>query len=141
MATITEDYVSFEIAKLLKEKGFDEYVMRWYIIEDSGVIAEVASHSYSLSKNSSFKNGEIGNPTLQMAMKWLREKHNLSVEVCRTACGYVGCIVSIPSGTDIEFLEETGDDLSSGQYTKWEYACEAAIKYCLEQLIHIAKKI
>jgi hypothetical protein len=23
MATITEDYVSFEIAKLLKEKGFD----------------------------------------------------------------------------------------------------------------------
>jgi len=25
MATITEDYVSFEIAKLLKEKGFDEH--------------------------------------------------------------------------------------------------------------------
>jgi hypothetical protein len=28
-----------------------------------------------------------------------------------------------------------GDDLPSGTYTKWEYACEAAIKYCLENLI------
>ena len=25
MATITEDYVSFEVAKLLKEKGFDKF--------------------------------------------------------------------------------------------------------------------
>ena len=70
-----------------------------------------------------------------MAMKYLREVHNLSVEVYRTACGYIGCIVAIPSGTDIKFLEEDGDDLPSGTYTKWEYACEAAIKYCLENLI------
>ncbi|MBR1620741.1 MAG: hypothetical protein IJ669_01305 [Prevotella sp.] len=73
--------------------------------------------------------------TLSMAMRWLREVHNLSVEVYRTACGYIGCIVAIPSGTDIKFLEEDGDDLPSGQYTTWENACEAAIKYCLENLI------
>ena len=118
---ITEDYVSFEVAKLLKEKGFDwncesrRFYLEPYYDQESpdGVYA----------------------PTLQMAMKWLREIHNLSVEVYRTACGYIGCIVSIPSGTDIKFLEENGDDLPSGTYTKWEYACEAAIKYCLEHLI------
>ena len=27
---ITEDYVSFETAKLLKEKGFDEDIDLWY---------------------------------------------------------------------------------------------------------------
>ena len=27
---ITEDYVSFETAKLLKEKGFDEYTISYY---------------------------------------------------------------------------------------------------------------
>jgi hypothetical protein len=30
VATITEDYVSFEIAKLLKEKGFNERYRSWY---------------------------------------------------------------------------------------------------------------
>ena len=27
---ITEDYVNFETAKLLKEKGFDEITFTWY---------------------------------------------------------------------------------------------------------------
>jgi hypothetical protein len=127
-----EDYVSFETAKLLREKGFNEKVICYY--DDGG--------SLNLNKfvefqccNQGYGSGIFAAPTLQMAIKWLRIEHNLSVEVYRTACGYIGCIVNIPSGTDIKFLEEDGDDLSSGQYTKWEYACEAAIKYCLENLI------
>ena len=31
MAIITEDYVSYEVAKLLKEKGFDEPCYTCYI--------------------------------------------------------------------------------------------------------------
>ena len=31
---ITEDYVSFEVAKLLKEKGFDEKCLRWYVANE-----------------------------------------------------------------------------------------------------------
>jgi len=113
MATITEDYCSQEVYRLLREKGFDGEIHTTYD-----------------------KNGYTqASITLQMAIKWLREVHNLSVEVYRTACGYIGCIVAVPSGTDIKFLEEDGDDLPSGQYTSWEKACEAAIKYCLENLI------
>ena len=33
MATITENFVSFEIAKLLKEKGFNEYCPLWYNLD------------------------------------------------------------------------------------------------------------
>lgn len=133
---ITEDFCSFEVAKLLKEKGFDgdggdcechmfysSYSKMIMPITEIGLVSDFDEVYYA--------------PTHQMAMKWLREVHNLSVEVYRTACGYVGCIVSIPSGTDIKFLEEDGDDLPSGQYTTWEKACEAALKYCLENLIVI----
>ena len=33
---IKEDYVSFEVAKLLKEKGFDEKVDTYYLVHPSG---------------------------------------------------------------------------------------------------------
>lgn len=136
---ITEDYVSFETAKLLKEKGFSENTEHelWYVIKQFSTGCHWNSCTYKVGDITREYDEKycIAMPTLQMTMKWLREKHNLSIEVYRTACGYIGCIVAIPSGTDIKFLEENGDDLSSGQYTKWEYACEDTIKYCLENLI------
>ena len=45
---ITEDYVSFEVAKLLKEKGFDKDVLItdwWY--DDSGILHQRGNYSYS----------------------------------------------------------------------------------------------
>lgn len=124
----TEDFVSFNTAKLLNDKGFD-WNCDTYYTENGSVKYTQLKYNHNGIKNC------YSRPTLQVAMKWLREVHNLNVEVYRTACGYIGCIVDIPSGTDIKFLEDDGDDLPSGQYTKWEYACEAVIKYCLENLI------
>ena len=134
MATITEDFVSFEVAKLLKDKRFDEECWYWY--EEDGYFID-SNDDYGFQSNSDHISNDFicSAPTQAVAMKWLREVHNLSVEIYRTACGYIGCIVAIPSGTDIKFLEEDGDDLPSGQYTTWDRACEAAIKYCLENLI------
>ena len=129
---ITEDYVSFEVAKLLKGKGFEGNINAYYHIWDNGNrVCSVREFTHSEAPYL-----YIPAPTLQMATKWLREVHNLNVEVYRTACGYIGCIVGIPSGTDIKFLEDDGDDLPSGQYTKFENACEAAIKYSIENLIN-----
>ena len=124
---IEEEYISFEVAKLLKDKGFNEKCNYYFI----------SNNEIALTFNKrDFNHGiYLSAPTQYIVMRWLREVHNLSVEVYRTACGYIGCITAIPSGTDIKFLETDGDDLASGAYTKWEYACEAAIKYCLEHLI------
>ena len=131
MTTITEDYVSFETAKLLKTKGFDCECFALYNPDGILIQSGIRLNNIQVGR----VKGSYSAPTIQMAMKWLREVHNLSVEVYRTACGYIGCIVAIPSGTDIKFLEEDGDDLPSGTYTKWEYACEATVRYCLENLI------
>jgi hypothetical protein len=123
---ITEDYVSYNTAKLLKEKGFDE-ACRAYYYEDDGKLKLMESYSAYAVKNMSnsyfFVNGA---PTLQMAMKWLREAHNIDmwVECHNSNKRYKGYIHSEQRGDEALFYEDS-----------YEQACEAAIKYCLENLI------
>ena len=120
---ITEDYVSFETAKLLKEKGFDEMTELAYGLEH-GHIRNDLPVSY-------WRNSEIGEykfscPTLQMTMKWLREVHYIDISV--TPDRKAGYSVLIFKDKRLPF-----DTLDS--YSTYEYACETAIKYCLENLI------
>lgn len=65
-------------------------------------------------------------PTLQMAMKWLREVHNIDISV--TPDRKAGYSVLMFKDKRLPF-----DTLDS--YSTYEQACEAAIKYCLENLI------
>ena len=132
-----EDFVSYDVAKLLQENGFDWPTVPFYDIKKKEFCSRVGNvfqpcdwyHTYPERKFYSA-------PTHQMACEWLRQKHNLSVEVYRTACGWIGCVVAISSGTDIKFLEDDGDDPASGTYTSHFGAAEATIKYCLENLIN-----
>jgi len=133
---IQEAYVSFEVAKLLKEKGFEEETYGNYYL--GGKFDGEFEESSKVNWNKFFKT-PIAAPTQQLACEWLRQNYNLSVEVYRTAYGWIGCIVAIPSGTDIKFIEDEGDDPASGAYTTHHKACEATIKYCLENLINYGK--
>ena len=128
---IEEAYVSFEVAKLLKAKGFLLECCSFGVYE----YGQFKLAQYPMAMNVFDGDRVISAPTQQMACEWLRKEHNLSVEVYRTACGWIGCVVAIPSGTDIKFLEENGDDPASGQYTTHIKACEATIKYCLKNLV------
>ena len=135
MATITEDYVSFEIAKLLREKGFNEPCNAYwfYMINAEPIFNDNMPRQVYNNKSDTIE--IIGCPTLQMAMKWLREVHNLCIEPYRTACGYLYTISTIPYGSCKCNPQKGGDDEYCGQWTTYEGACEAAIKYCLENLI------
>lgn len=130
---ITEDYVSFETAKLLKEKGFDEPCECFYDTENNDV--SIVNGWMNVS-NSELKGKEFvrySAPTLQMAMKWLREVYNIFIAINMIPDTiqkpyffkpYVeGKIYNFPLDYSVEF------------YTTYEEACEAAIKYCLEKLI------
>lgn len=125
MIMLKEDYVSFEVAKLLKEKGFDE-PCRSYFISDLGDYRRCAVDI--TSKNCSSE--QILMPTHQMAMKWLREVHHI-------------IFVFKPS-------HFSGDECTYWTYERWcgdnfdgevlsfkiyEQAVEAALKYSLENLI------
>ena len=127
---ITEDYVSFETAKLLKEKGFNENT-------DKQFNSDKIVGDYNITDRSRYPERYLDDPTLQMVMRWLREVHNLHIEVYRTACGYLYIISKVPTGSDLYDDGDAydGDDEDSGQWTTCEKATEAAIKYCLENLI------
>jgi len=132
---ITEDYVSYETAKLLKEKEFDEECRAFYVkSKECGIELFHAKEPYNYNNN---VHPCTSAPTLQMAMKWLREVHNLVIEPYRTACGYLYTISSIPYGSTKYDNSQAfnGDDEDSGQWSTWEKACEDGVKYCLENLI------
>lgn len=128
---ITEDYVSFEIAKLLKEKGFNEYCYGYYYT------SKYITHGDFKQKNLELFLDSYSAPTIQMAMKWLREVHHYYIQVMLDswACGgHMGYYVVLQR-TDNDFemmLQEAVDEVF---YQTYEEACEAAIKYCLENLI------
>lgn len=123
---IAEDYVSFEIAKLLKEKGFDEGCIYVYRHDGSEDIWDADKEDIACQK-----------PTLAMAMKWLRDVHNLIISVEFTIHGWLCDITKIfrdSNGFIVNINHGIGDD-SLPYCDEYEDACEVAIKYCLENLI------
>jgi hypothetical protein len=124
MGTITEDYVSFETAKLLKEKGFDEGCRARY-----GTAGSFCYEKYEVEASGCEMHNAILAPTLQMAMKWLREVHNLYIDIRININNslYSFQIYSVGISGARAFTEY--------RIESYEAACEEAIKYCLEKLI------
>lgn len=134
---ITEDYVSFECAKLLKEKGFDESCECFYDTEHNDI--SIVNGWINIS-NSELEEKEIlcySAPTHQMAMKWLREVHNIIIVVEPYMFDYVEnkssqYKYSMWCGDNYEDIE---DIEPTSICTTYEECCEAALKYSLENLI------
>lgn len=137
---ITEDYVSLETAKLLKEKGFDYYPDgSYWLIDANNVmywVSEIGAYDYVDNPTESFQRPKNGYRlvTQAMAMKWLREVYDCVI--CITPLTfYCGEIVS-KWGYCIWADDNTVvDEESSPRLESYEEAGEAAIKYCLENLI------
>ena len=139
---ITEDFCSLEVAKLLKEKGFDELCIFKYSSEGVRMKAGVAIDEW---QNSELDDDECSCVSHQMAMKWLREVHNIVIGVNVLNENNKGNTdYSNPDRwwyfwefTDTKgvYKEELQPDPLSNEYSTYEEAAEAAIKYCLENLI------
>ena len=117
---ITEDYVSFETAKLLKEKGFEGFTLFSYSNRGSTMCGHWENEIDWLPKC-----------TLQMAMKWLRESHNINIDIVpiwnQKRFEYQVFVVT-PENAKHCYIDDK-------LYLGYEEACEAAIKYCLENLL------
>jgi hypothetical protein len=143
---IKEEYVSFEVAKLLKEKGFNEYCWKLYEFGDCDM--PVLLNGFELDSESGFWNNEYlelykkehsyindicSAPTLQMAMRWLRETFNIHVVPKRDFYGgfYTGRIYDGRR----ELTADKEDYIACAGYDTYEEAANIAIKYCLEKMI------
>lgn len=147
---ISENYVSVETAALLKKKGLD--------CEDVSCVNFYKGHIYVLvEKEPLVAVEDVRIPTLQMALKWLREIHNVVIVVdyiyeCtdNSYCykiyklGENGKPERVPiEGVRYDTLGEPHVEtvgyrdyrLSFFSYKTYEEACEAGIQDCLENLI------
>ena len=122
---ITEDYVSFEAAKLLKEKGFVETSNTIGTYNNKG---KFFLYGHEKGYNHNRLSTWYSAPTLQMAMKWLREVYKLYITISHR--------FSHNADQDVCFSYYVNvDKCQDGEFMTYEEACEAAIKYCLENLI------
>ena len=118
---ITEDYCSYEVAKLLKKKGFDEESLYYY--------SPTGSMYYNVHWTERDTNW-IPKPTHQMAMKWLREVHRKYIDIRYNNQNekYRFIVFTMVKDKPIDFIH-------SEFHSTYEETTEAALFYVLENLI------
>ena len=117
---VKEAHCSEKISKLLKEKGFNEPCTAFWDYELCEYSLYIGGY---LTNNSELVNG-FSAPTHQMACAWIREK---------------GYHIYTFKGVDswVYEVQSLNDDWTYhlGGFENHGEAIEAAIKYCLENLI------
>ena len=120
---IKEAYCSFEVAKLLKEKEFDEECYTFYEYDSKEFYRE---ERISCCNS---RSDDYAAPTQQMAMRWLREVHNIHIVLMIENNGnYIGYLYDT-KGNNIQGWDRR---LSK---TSYEEAIDAVIQYILENLM------
>ena len=138
---ITEDYVSFETAKLLKEKGFAVPYDSFRGVYINGEFKRLnPGDGYFHNIDDEI----IEVCSLQMAMKWLRENYKMYLTIHVAVFeswsgkidGYRGCIWFKPKrnqGICCYWVTPNNEET----FDSYEEASEASIKYCLENLMQL----
>lgn len=126
---ITEDYVSREVAKLLKEKGFNEFGHYEYHDTLSKPHFHKKSHNFNGDEYANCGTKWYSAPTHQMAMKWLREVHNQHVQIKYFHGAYQEFEYVVINTFNGKAYHEPIS------FSSYEEAVEAALKYTLKHLI------
>lgn len=127
---MTEEFVTLETAKLLKEKGFKEDVFTFYEV-DCVEGDMILSETYDVSENFNEKNDCLSAPSQSLAQKWLRETKNIHICVYNCACGYGYEISKADNGTHItsSVYEGTND---GGEWDTYEEVLETGLQEALK---------
>ena len=122
----------------MKAKKLKEIISK--IPDDDNVIFTYSMfdycHNSMLERYNDTEETNIAAPTLQMAMKWLREEHNIFIDISsrfsknadKDVCFSYSCKKLVDT-------YKSSYEIGDGEWLNYEEACEAAIKYCLENLI------
>ena len=100
-------------------------------MKDKLAVSQGFNNSYYTTMYSDESYRPVSAPTLQMAMKWLREKNDIAIEI-NVGSGNKDCWVSnVIKG----YKTENGTYIQTFVKFSYEEACEAAIKFSIENLI------
>ena len=129
-----EDFVPFELAKKLKEKGFPQH-----ITDDAYIVDNYGEDEYNIGDRLPIPlipdyMDDAAAPTISQVLKWLREEKKIHI-----------MIDFWPAGYSAEIFTEIGKDRNSfcweryidecDYYDSYELAALAGVEYCLDNLI------
>lgn len=137
------EFVDFNLAKGLKEKGFNKECLGWYYP------AEVCGFDYkttivfnsSVYRGSNYKDMLVSHkdekyidvPTISQVLEWLREEKELHVEIYMYHNCYLWEIYNTKM-YDEDFTQKS-EKYSETEYETYEQAALAGIEYVLDNLI------
>ena len=137
-----EGFVSYEIAKKLREKGFKEQCVAHYYPSGSelffnqttfrGATVEDCLYSYNSLPVECIGSELIDAPTISQALKWLREDKGLYVDISLCKKGYYTLVYETKFPDDKDYANSwylNNVDITS------EQASIACIEYVLNNLI------
>lgn len=120
---MTEELVTLETAKLLKEKGFNEYCKN--VIDIDNILSETLYRT-----NGNLPKQCFSSPTQSIAQKWLRETKDLHITIYNSASGYTYDISKADMGTVLYCFPEGPND--GGNWDTYEESLEAGIQEALK---------
>lgn len=130
-----EPLVSFETAKLAKEKRFNIDV-EYSFYYDGKDIEEVHISDYDFNFNNE-KTNYISRPTQSLLQKWLREKHSLHITVHIHKEGYSVNVEDLKGKYGIDLIYSTIiSSISSNEYIE---SFEKALEIGLEESLKLVK--
>lgn len=125
---IHDEIVTYEVAKLAKEKGFP---LQKVVKQDGRAFFYELPQSHP-----NWANCDAWYlPTQSLLQRWLRKKKNIHIGIVATACGYFW-IADKTNGTaitDSDILDRGTNE--GGCWDEYEQALEDAFRYILENLI------
>lgn len=140
------EFVSFEIAKKLKEKGFREKCLAYYdVLDNVGLLYntqytdDISPCQYTdlLFSHNSGEGRQIDDseycvdaPTISQVLKWLREKHLLVIPTPSYFNAEGICI-----SWDCDIWADDNYELCHSDKKTYEEAALAGIEYVLDNLI------
>ena len=128
---MNEDFVTYELAVKLKEKGFNEPCYGYYHCNGGNDSFELCGNGDRDFLNSKNKH-RIAAPTISQVLKWLRKEKKLHIEVMFIRPLYNRAKYYI---TDIDGSRGNFMDVADASYETWEQATLAGIEYVLDNLI------
>ena len=134
-----EYYVSFEIAKLLKEAGFDWECSCYYSVNtlhepNNGFIHIYKQYKALFYDHNRTKMPVYSAPTLDVAQRWVREVKDIDIYIFPTTNNKRGCVYEWGIKTFGRALWVEGQPYTN-QYETYEEAQEAGIKKALEIIL------
>ena len=124
---MNEDFVPFEIAQKLKEKGFPQHITdEAYIVDNYGEDECDIGERLPIPLIPDYMD-DVAAPTISQVLKWLREEKKIEVVVFGQ--DYIGG----PYFADV--FTKDGPMNKAEPYPKYEQAALAGIEYVLDNLI------